>query len=66
MSCDALNDENRAAVIAALLALALNENAPAGARVAAARLYLAQFEEQAGAEADVLVVVDEASFVKTV
>ena len=66
MSCDALNDENRAAVIAALLALALDESAPAGARVAAARLYLAQFEEQTDAGADVLVVIDEASFVKTI
>jgi len=62
---DALTEENRNAVLWALLHLALDPDAPAGARVAAARLFLAQFGET-NAERDVLVVVDEAAFVETV
>jgi len=60
-----LTDEARAAVLRALLMIVLNENDPASARVAAARLFLSQFDEQPNA-GDVLVIVDEAAFVKTV
>ena len=61
-----LTDEARAAVLRALLMIVLNESDPASARVAAARLFLSQFEEHPNAERDVLVIVDEAAFVKTV
>ena len=61
-----LTDEARAAVLRALLMIVLNESDPAGARVAAARLFLSQFEEHPNAERDVLVIVDDAAFVKTV
>jgi len=60
-----LTDEARAAVLRALLMIVLNENDPASARVAAARLFLSQFAENPNA-GDVLVIVDEAAFVKTV
>jgi len=61
-----LTDEARAAVLRALLMIVLNESDPASARVAAARLFLSQFDEQPNAERDVLVIVDEAALVKTV
>jgi hypothetical protein len=61
-----LTDEARAAVLRALLMIVLNESDPASARVAAARLFLSQFEEHPNAERDVLVIVDEAALVKTV
>jgi len=61
-----LTDEARAAVLRALLMIVLNESDPASARVAAARLFLSQFDEHPNAERDVLVIVDEAAFVKTV
>jgi len=61
-----LTDESRAAVLRALLMIVLDEDVPASARVAAARLFLSQFEEQPNAERDVLVIFDEAAFVKTV
>jgi len=61
-----LTDEARAAVLRALLMIVLAEDVPASARVAAARLFLSQFDEQPNAERDVLVIVDEAAFVKTV
>jgi len=61
-----LTDEARAAVLRALLMIVLNESDPASARVAAARLFLSQFDEQPNAERDVLVIVDETAFVKTV
>jgi len=61
-----LTDEARTAVLRALLMIVLNESDPASARVAAARLFLSQFEEHPNAERDVLVIVDEAAFVKTV
>ena len=41
-----LTDEARAAVLRALLMIVLNESDPASARVAAARLFLSQFDEQ--------------------
>jgi len=61
-----LTDEYRAAVLRALLMIALDEDVPASARVAAARLFLSQFEEQPNADQSVLVIVDDAAFVKTV
>jgi hypothetical protein len=61
-----LTDESRAAVLRALLMIVLNESDPASARVAAARLFLSQFDEQPNADQNVLVIVDEAAFVKTV
>jgi len=61
-----LTDEARAAVLRALLMIVLNESDPASARVAAARLFLSQFDEQPNADQSVLVIVDEAAFVKTV
>jgi hypothetical protein len=60
-----LTDEARAAVLRALLMIVLNESDPASARVAAARLFLSQFDEQPNADQNVLVIVDEAAFVKT-
>jgi len=60
-----LTDEARAAVLRALFMIVVNDNEPASARVAAARLFLSQFDEQPNA-GDVLVIVDEAAFVKTV
>jgi len=60
-----LTDEARAAVLRALLMIVLAEDVPASARVAAARLFLSQFDQQPNA-GDVLVIVDEAAFVKTV
>ena len=61
-----LTDEARAAVLRALFVIATNESEPASARVAAARLFLSQFNERPNAERDVLVIVDEAAFVETV
>jgi hypothetical protein len=61
-----LTDEARAAVLRALLMIVLGDEHPASARVAAARLFLSQFEEQPNADQNVLVIVDEAAFVKTV
>ena len=61
-----LTDEARAAVLRALLMIVLSDEHPASARVAAARLFLSQFDEQPNAERDVLVIVDETAFVKTV
>jgi len=61
-----LTDEARAAVLRALLMIVLNESDPASARVAAARLFLSQFDETPNADQNVLVIVDEAAFVKTV
>jgi len=61
-----LTDESRTAVLRALLMIVLSDEHPASARVAAARLFLSQFEEQPNADQNVLVIVDEAAFVKTV
>jgi hypothetical protein len=61
-----LTDEARAAVLRALLMIVLGDEHPASARVAAARLFLSQFEEQPNADQNVLVIVDEAAFVETV
>jgi len=61
-----LTDEARAAVLRALFMIVVNDNEPASARVAAARLFLSQFDEQPNADQSVLVIVDEAAFVKTV
>jgi len=61
-----LTDEARAAVLRALFMIVVNDSEPASARVAAARLFLSQFDEQPNAERDVLVIVDETAFVKTV
>jgi hypothetical protein len=63
---DLLTDEARAAVLRALFMIVVNDNEPASARVAAARLFLSQFDEQPNADQSVLVIVDEAAFVKTV
>jgi len=61
-----LTDEARAAVLRALFMIVVNDNEPASARVAAARLFLSQFEEHPNADQSVMVIVDEAAFVKTV
>jgi hypothetical protein len=61
-----LTDEARAAVLRALFMIVVNDNEPASARVAAARLFLSQFDETPNADQNVLVIVDEAAFVKTV
>ena len=61
-----LTDEARAAVLRALFMIVVNDNEPASARVAAARLFLSQFDEQPNADQSVLVIVDEAAFAKTV
>jgi hypothetical protein len=61
-----LTDEARAAVLRALLMIVLSEDNPASARVAAARLFLSQFDETPNADQNVLVIVDDAAFVKTV
>jgi len=61
-----LTDEARAAVLRALFMIVVNDNEPASARVAAARLFLSQFDEQPNADQSVMVIVDEAAFVKTV
>jgi hypothetical protein len=61
-----LTDEARAAVLRALLTIVLSEDNPASARVAAARLFLSQFDETPNADQNVLVIVDDAAFVKTV
>jgi hypothetical protein len=61
-----LTDEARAAVLRALFMIVVNDNEPASARVAAARLFLSQFDETPNADQSVLVIVDEAAFVKTV
>ena len=61
-----LTDESRAAVLRALFMIVVNDSEPASARVAAARLFLSQFDEQPNADLNVLVIVDEAAFVKTV
>jgi hypothetical protein len=61
-----LTDESRAAVLRALFMIVVNDSEPASARVAAARLFLSQFDEQPNADQNVLVIVDEAAFVKTV
>jgi len=66
MTDEPLTDEARAAVLRALLMIALNESDPASARVAAARLFLSQFDEQPNAEREVLVVVDEKAAAKTI
>jgi hypothetical protein len=63
---DLLTDEARAAVLRALLTIVLSEDNPASARVAAARLFLSQFDEAPNADQNVLVIVDDAAFVKTV
>jgi hypothetical protein len=61
-----LTDEARAAVLRALLMIVLSDEHPASARVAAARLFLSQFAEHPNADQNVLVVIDETAFVKTV
>jgi len=61
-----LTDEARATVLRALFMIVVNDNEPASARVAAARLFLSQFDETPNADQSVLVIVDEAAFVKTV
>ena len=48
-----LTDEARAAVLRALLMIVLSDEHPASARVAAARLFLSQFEEQPNADQNV-------------
>jgi len=61
-----LTDEARATVLRALFMIVVNDSEPASARVAAARLFLSQFNERPNAERDVLVIVDETAFVETV
>jgi hypothetical protein len=60
-----LTDEARAAVLRALLMIVLDEDVPASARVAAARLFLLQFEKASNA-GDAVVIVDEATSDTTV
>lgn len=60
-----LTEEARIAVLRALLALVLDEEAPAGARVAAARLFLSQYGESKDDEQSVIVIVDDETLQKT-
>jgi hypothetical protein len=54
-----LTEEARCAVLRALLALVLDDEAPASARVAAARLFLMQYETKEDEEQSAIVIVDD-------
>jgi len=54
-----LTEEARVAVLRALFALALDEEAPASARVAAARLFLMQYDVHRDEEQRAIVIVDD-------
>jgi len=54
-----LTEEARVAVLRALLTLALDDEAPASARVAAARLFLMQYEAKEDEEHSAIVIVDD-------
>jgi hypothetical protein len=60
-----LTEEARLAVLRALLALVLDDEAPASARVAAARLFLSQYETKADEEQNAIVIIDEETTHKT-
>jgi len=60
-----LTDEARVAVLRALYALILDDEAPASARVAAARLFLSQYDEQKDDEQSAIVIVDDETSQKT-
>ena len=53
-----LTEEARVAVLRALLTLVLDDEAPASARVAAARLFL-DYYERIGKEQSTIVIVDD-------
>jgi hypothetical protein len=59
MTENVLTDEARVAVLRALLALVLDEDAPASARVAAARLFLMQYDVAHKDEEHSIVIVDD-------
>jgi hypothetical protein len=61
-----LTEEARCAVLRALLALALDEEAPASARVAAARLFLMQYVARETDERSEIVIVDDETSQKAV
>jgi|YNPMSStandDraft_1061717.scaffolds.fasta_scaffold30425_3 hypothetical protein len=54
-----LTEEARCAVLRALYELAVNEETPASARVAAARLFLMQYDVQKDEEHSAIVIVDD-------
>jgi len=54
-----LTEEARCAVLRALYELAVNEEIPASARVAAARLFLMQYDVQKDEEHSAIVIVDD-------
>lgn len=61
-----LTEEARIAVLRALLALALDDEAPASARVAAARLFLSQYDVASDDEQSAIIIVDDETSQKTV
>jgi hypothetical protein len=54
-----LTEEARCAVLRALYELVVNEETPASARVAAARLFLMQYEAKENEEYNAIVIVDD-------
>jgi hypothetical protein len=60
-----LTEEARVAVLRALLTLVLDDEAPASARVAAARLFLAQYDANVDEEQSAIVIVDDETAQKT-
>jgi len=54
-----LTEEARVAVLRALLTLVLDDEAPASARVAAARLFLMQYDVQKDEEQSTIVIIDD-------
>ena len=61
-----LTEEARVAVLRALLTLALDDEAPASARVAAARLFLMQYDVQKDEEQREIVIIDDETSQKAV
>lgn len=60
-----LTEEARISVLRALLALVLDDEAPASARVAAARLFLSQYDAKVDEEQSAIVIVDDETSYKT-
>jgi hypothetical protein len=61
-----LTEEARVAVLRALLALALDDEAPASARVAAARLFLSQYDVHRDEEQSAIVIIDDETSQKAI
>jgi len=61
-----LTEEARRKVLRALYELAVNEETPASARVAAARLFLMQYEAKEDEEQSAIVIVDDETSQKAV